>query len=419
MGEWYAGTGIDRSEVGITRRGVIKGLGGAGIAAIIAGTPALASASRKSPLKAASDGSIAELLRLVPTMPLSGIQLDYSDYARQRAALGLSASPPSESETDAQLDALSGMAFSFVGDFSAPEWRYAFGFTFADIDELLELRTEGVSLTILRGRFDERRLERAWRSAGFAPRTTGDTTYFSAGDDWEFDIVDPVSSLHLARFNNLLLLNSSTLVASATQSALDEVVRLQAVQGSSFAGFAIVGALLSALPSDLVTATLLDGRSLQPALHPAMLAENQDIPATEREVLNADVEDQIADAPRMPPIALVLAGATAGRSTEESAKESGGTGVPVARSIVAAFPVNPNSIEVAATVAADRLEVQSPLGTGYADDPYVDLYTQRGVEVVPGQPVLRIDLVPAPGTSPTLARDLLLTQNLTFLYWIA
>jgi hypothetical protein len=405
-------TSHDRLGRGVTRRDIVKAIGGFGIVGLLTTMPRLASASRKSPLTEPGDGSLAELLRLVPGTLAGATPVNYSDYARQRAALGLSGRPAIEQEESEHEAALNGMALSLAGDFSAPEWKSAFGFDRWDVDELLEFPGDEISLTILRGHFDGQTLTRTWQSAGYETAEVEGAPYFSLGEDWAFDFDDPVSNLHFGRFSHLMLLNPSTIIASATRREIEDVTRVQTGRGRSLAHSSTIIPILAALPSNLVTATILDGQWLQPAMDAALIAKNPNLSAAKRDELAGRIEAEHAEALRMPPIARVLAGATAGRQVEQSSTAS-----PAARAIVVAETVCPEAVTTAARIVEERLEAQSPLGTRFAGRPYSELFTRQSVRIVPGQPALVIDLTPAAGTPATIARELLLEQSLTLLSW--
>lgn len=388
-----------RLAVGLTRREVMKSIAGAAIAGSFASVPTLASASQKSPLKGPVTGSFAELVRFLPDSLLGTSQLDYSDYASKLASYDINGRPTSANEAERRMEALRGMAFSLAGDLAAPEWKSAFGFDLWDIDQFLELHGDDVSLTVLRGRFDSTLLVQAWMAAGYEPLRADGGNYYSAGDDWDFDFNDPVSSLHFGRFDNFVLLDSATIIASATRKGAEEVIRLRAGNSASMANGAAFRAIGSALPSNLVTATVLDGRWLQPTMDSAVIVNNPNVPADTRDDLATRIADQEAGASSMPPIAAVLAGAT------------------TTNAIVVGVTFSPESAETAAGVAANRLEIQAPLGTDYAGTPYTDLFAVREVDTIPGQPAFVIDLLPAIGIPTTIARELLLEQSLSLLVW--
>jgi hypothetical protein len=391
------------------------------LAVLLGGRPWALASAPATPAPAPTDGgSFAALLRLMPAMPLDNIgSLRFSDYARQRAAFGLTDRPTTDAEADHLQAALAGLARSEGGDLSAPEWKQAFGFDLWDVDQLLEFLGEDVSITVLRGRFDARTLTEAWERAGYQPRPAGSATYYSAGEDGESDFLDPVAMLHFGHYNNLALLDPDTIIASATRQGAEDAARVHAGHGSSMADDPAIGTMSAAVPPELVTADIVDGQWLWPPSDLAILGNNPNVPAETRATLATQVAELEGDLPRMPPIVAVLAGATAGGPL---ATRPGGTpiaapaGTPATRAVVVAVTADAEAAATAADVAEDRLATQAPLGTQYSA--YADLFTEWTVQAMSGQPAVLIELAPAPGAPATIARDLLVAQNLTFLFWI-
>jgi hypothetical protein len=398
------------------RRGVFFAL-----ALLLAATPGAASASPATPAPTPPAGaSLAAMLRLLPATPLGTGQLDYADYAHQRLAYGLADRPATYAEAQVRLAALRGMTFPFAGDLSAPAWKEAFGFDLWDVDQLLEYRAAETSITVLRGRFDGQALLRAWDGAGYRPQQADGVTYYSLGEDWAFDFADPASSLHSGRFSYFLLLDPGTVVASATLRGAEDIVRVQAGNGAVMADDPTVAAILSALPSDLVTATILDGAWLVPSPDREIIVNNPNIAVATREALATRIVAEDAEAARMPPIAAVLAGFTAGGPSAGSSDASPGpdpADLPTAHAVVIAVLNDAEAAAIAATVAADRLETAAPRSSDLAGRPFVDLFPTRVVRAGPDQPVVLVDLVPAPGVPAAVVRILLLGQDLTFLSW--
>jgi hypothetical protein len=245
-------------------------------------------------------------------------------------------------------------------------------------------------------------------------------TFYSLGEDWYFDFADPVSSLHLGRFSYLLLLDPDTVVASATRQAMDDVIRVRAGQTAVMADAVGFAPLLSALPPDLVTAIVRDGAWLQPSLDPAVVVNNPNIPAGTREALATRIADVVTEAARMPPVVTVLVGFTAGGPTGAGAVATPipvPADAPIAHDVAVAVMGSTGAAATAASVAADRLETEAPLGTEFAGRPYVELFPTRTVQVVPGQAVVLFDLVPALDVPAATVCVLMREQNLTFLFW--
>src|SRR5262245_62990152 len=76
-----------------------------------------------TPAPASTDGgSLAALLRLMPAMPIGNTErLRFSNYASQRAALGLTDRPTTDAEVDQLHAVLAGLAPSERDELPAPE----------------------------------------------------------------------------------------------------------------------------------------------------------------------------------------------------------------------------------------------------------------------------------------------------------
>jgi hypothetical protein len=123
----------------------------------------------------------------------------------------------------------------------------------------------------------------------------------------------------------------------------------------------------------------------------------------------------------LPPVAAVLLGRTAGvlagdlgRATPEAIP------TPSARLVVALSMTSPDAAQTASTVIAERLEsgkTPSLMGGEMADRPWAELFPQRAVRAVSGEPALLIELMPAPYVSPFILPDMLFRRTPGFLAW--
>jgi hypothetical protein len=91
-----------------------------------------------------------------------------------------------------------------------------------------------------------------------------------------------------------------------------------------------------------------------------------------------------------------------------------------ARLVVVLSMIGPDAAETAATVIAERLAMgrSSPLMSGEtADRPWTEIFPQRVVRAVSGEPAVLIELLPAPGVRPFILQEMLFQRMPGFLAW--
>jgi hypothetical protein len=120
-------------------------------------------------------------------------------------------------------------------------------------------------------------------------------------------------------------------------------------------------------------------------------------------------------------VAAALLGQTAGllADTNGMATPEGPATSPV-RLVVALSTTGPDAAETAAVVIAERLATgrTSPLMSGeMADRPWAELFPQRSVHAVSGEPAVLIELLPAPGVRPFILQEMLFQRMPGFLAW--
>jgi hypothetical protein len=96
------------------------------------------------------------------------------------------------------------------------------------------------------------------------------------------------------------------------------------------------------------------------------------------------------------------------------------TPAPPTRLVVVLSTTNPDAAETAATVIAERLATgrTSPLMSGeMADRAWAELFPGRTVRAVSGEPVVLIELAPAPGVRPFILQEMLFQRMPGFLAW--
>ena len=121
----------------------------------------------------------------------------------------------------------------------------------------------------------------------------------------------------------------------------------------------------------------------------------------------------------MPPVAAALLGRTAGLLPGDVGTATP-EAMPSARLAIALSTISPDAAETAATVIAARLATgrTPPLMSGeLANRPWVELFPQRTVRAVSGDPAVLIELGLAPGVSPFIVQTMLFQRLPGFLAW--
>lgn len=91
-----------------------------------------------------------------------------------------------------------------------------------------------------------------------------------------------------------------------------------------------------------------------------------------------------------------------------------------AQLVIALSTIGPDAAETVATVIAERLMTgrTSPLMSGeMADQPWDELFPERAVHAVSGEPAVLIELMPAPGVRPFILQEMLFQRMPGFLAW--
>ena len=272
-------------------------------------------------------------------------------------------------------------------------------------------------LTVLRGTFDPAELRAAWARGGYQPIDLGAGEAYAVREDFEIDFSDPGSRMALGYLNVVAIADDGTLIFGSTRDGVRGALAAAAGTEPSFAGRADVAPLLRAAPADLVSALLVDGELLRAVADPAGAFLGDESP---QDFATRVAEEQV-EARRLPPVAAALLGRTAGllagdlgMATPEAIP------TPSARLVVALSTISPDAAETAATVIAERLATgrTPPLMSGeMADRPWAELFPQRSVRAVSGEPAVLIELVPAPGVPPFILQDMLFQRIPGFLAW--
>jgi hypothetical protein len=361
------------------------------------------------------------MMSMLPAQPLDNGQVTYADVAGQREALGAVAIPASEGEREAWFAATQGLALPANGlKMATDNWKEIFGFDLYDVDQAVEFSAPPNVVTIMRGRFDEAALIQAWEQQGYQPVEFQGTTYYSVADDFEIDVSSPRSQLALASMNKLALIDGEYLVASSAQSGVEGVIQARDGTRPSMADDIAIAPLVRTIPSDLVSAVIVAGSAFAGGFDPASILDMEGTPGPpDVDAIATQIAEAEEEARRMPIVAAGLLGMTAGRTTlsaGEATPAATPATAPTAKLIAAVTTTSPTDAEAAAAVIDDRLANQAaPEQAGGRS--YADLFPERTVSAVPGEPVVIAELTPGPETSPSILLNLLFSRGLTFLAW--
>jgi hypothetical protein len=387
---------------------------------------AFAAPPPRPPETAANEsGQLDKMLSLLPALPLGGEaggQITFADIAGQMKALGLPASPtPEEAAIRNQALLSVGTLPQQYPSMQAPEWEEAFGFQFSQIDQTLEYAAPPLVVGVLIGQFDQSALRQAWDTAGYKAVTADGTTYYSVRDDYEFDFSDPVGRLAMATFNNIALLDDQTLIYSSAHKGIEGVIQARAGQGNAMADDISIAPMLASLPADLTSALIVHGSTLVAMQDPLATVNEMMTPGADMGAIATKTAQQTADAKQMPPIAAALIGATAGGPIPARRGEATPTptanDIPTATQIVAVTTISHEAAEAAVPVIEQRLATQRPPSLPPDGDTFATLYPERSVTAVPDQPVVLVELHPAPDVPRNSLVNFFFQRALTFVAW--
>jgi hypothetical protein len=366
------------------------------------------------------------MLARLPNLPLGndGGMVVYTDLATQSTAIGVNPPQPGDDESQRQwfqamqtlqLPQATGMHWS------RPEWREVFAFSLFQVEQVAEYIAPPLGITVVRGSFDPDELRAAWERGGYQPIDLGAGEAYAVREDFAIDMTDPGSRMALSYLNVVALADDGTLIFGSTRQGVADALAAAAGHEPSFADRIDIAPLVRAAPTDLVSALLLPGQALQFLPDPAAAILGDE----SMEDFATRAANEQTEAQRMPPVAAVLIGQTAGLFPA-----AGGTGAPATqaatgdaitpRLVVMLTTISPEAAADAATVIADRLETQrtSALLTGdLADQPWVEIFPDRSVTGISGEPVVLVELVPAPGVSPSIMQSMIFQRMPGFLAW--
>jgi hypothetical protein len=372
---------------------------------------------------ATGESPLAAMLERLPDRPLGldGAMVTYADVAGQTAALGVDAPRGTGDEEGRQqwLAAIMPLTLSQATGqhWARPEWGETYGFDLYQIEQVAEYGAPPFGLTVLRGTFDPEELRAAWVRGGYQSIDLGAGEAYAVREDFEIDFSDPGSRMALGYLNVVALADDGTLIFGSSRDGVRGALAAAAGTKPSFAERADVAPLLRAAPPNLTSALIVDGELLRAVADPAGAFLGEESP----EDFATRVAEEQVDARRLPPVAAALLGRTAGllpgdpgMATPEPMP------APSARLVVALSMTGPDAAETASAVIAERLATgRTPalLGGEMAGRPWAELFPDRSVHAVPGEPAVLIELMPAPGVRPFILPEMLFQRMPGFLAW--
>jgi hypothetical protein len=383
-------------------------LSGSGLS--LAPSPALAQASP-------TPGSLGDLLRFVPLIPLggdSGAMVIYSNPAQQLETLGLTA-PADLDERPGADDWITALGLlqihSRASHMVRPEWEEFFGFNLFDIDQIVEFSAPPTSVTVMRGRFEADALTQQWAEAGYQEQAWATGTYYKVDDDFAVNFDSEGSRMAMASANYMAVLAPDLIAFAPSEQLITMVLDLAVGTGQSLADELNIASLVQGVPDDLASGTIVSGTSLLAMGDPAIFLTGTP------EALN--LEDQatrtaesVAEAAAMPPLTVALLGSTAGGPVAELVSSTRSADeIPAANAVAVVVTVNDGAAWTVAEVIDARLQRD--------DGPLVwsDFFTSWSVHVVEEEPVVRVELEPTPDRRPDILIQMLQRRELGFLAW--
>jgi hypothetical protein len=364
-----------------------------------------------------------EMLGRLPDRPLGldGAMVTYADVAGQTAALGVDAPGAAGDEAGGQrwLAAVLPLTLPQATSqhWAQPEWREAFGFDLYQVEQAVEYGAPPFGLTALRGTFDPAELRTAWARGGYQPVDLGAGEAYAVREDFAIDFSDPGSRMALGYLNVVAIAGDGTLILGSTRDGVRQALAAAAGTEPSFADRADIAPLVRAAPVNLVSALLVDGELLRAVADPAAALLGDESP----EVFATRVAAEQAEARRLPPVTAALLGRTAGLLPGDPGMATPETQpTPSARLIVTLSTISADTAEMAASVIAERLatgRTSSLMSGEMANRPWAELFPERVVRVVPEEPAVLIELIPAPGVRPFLLQEMLFQRMPGFLGW--
>ncbi len=375
---------------------------------LVAGLAPVAQPRSATAQEASEPGSLGAMLQLMPLLPLGGDALamvTYANPALQAKSVGVTPDDPDWTRALRSIP-----VHSRGAQMNTDEWRDAFGFGLADIDQAIEYSAPPTALSVLRGRFDPEALITQWVETGYEAREAGQAIYYTIGDDFAVDLQSPVSRLALSSANYLAILGPDTIALAPSETLI--VAALDASAGTlrSLADEINVASLVAGAPDDLAGGTIVSGTALLAVGDPAaLITGSSDLP--DPDDVATQIASDLAAASAMPALTTVLLGQTAGGPIDDLDSSLAQDEIPAAQAVAVVATASSAAAETAAEVIDARL--QEPTGTLN----WSEFFTGWTIQVVEGEPAVRVELDMATGRNPGVLTQMLFQRELSFLSW--
>lgn len=255
---------------------------------------------------AAANSRITSLGQYLPGGKLDGtLDLGWVDVERQLFAVARG------TEGEERTSAFAQSTFGYAPKF----FEYVFVMRelvgFGEL-EILQAMTSGVlpdSLQMVRLNVAASDLIPVWLEQGFEERQNDYGSFWTIGEDAEFDLSHPVQQVLLSQFNNIAILDDRVIAFAPTSAVLADVMATAAgEQPNMLEG---LDPVVEALSDTAVSAWMIDGTyaaySPQQGLTPEMMQQFEDLIAESNDA-----------AGEMPVIRTLCSGTTEGASRDES-----------------------------------------------------------------------------------------------------
>ncbi len=334
------------------------------LAITVAPAQASQDASATPVIEASGRERLVAMLGQLPTMPLFDIEqgevatISYVNHAAQLAAVGVEPVTSYEDPAyDRWFQAVRGMPpVIWASDLLIePETETTFGFTPFQVDQSVEYHLGDVRVTVLRGRFDEERVETAFLRSGYQPVTVDGMDFLSIANDGEINFDSPIGLTVAGGMENAAFLADGSLVFSSTRDSMRATLEVAAGGVPTLADQEDMAPLLNAIEPDLVAAWITSG--LDFAISDPF-AELAPLDATSGA---AALPTREAERGEMPSITTVLLGMTAGGplpglGSPDALPEPPPPGMPLARLQIGLLMPDRTMAEAAGPVLEDRLD---------------------------------------------------------------
>lgn len=269
-----------------------------------------------SAIPAAAPGSLPDLLSYAPdriandSLPLSDVAR-YADIEGWMNARGIPVltgpDDPNFAAWKRELDALAVPAILATRG-NDPVWLETYGFHLTDVDQVLAVGQAPDFVLVLKGDFDADVMQDAWVSNGYQAVRSQNVTMWSLFPGDSIDLSAPASRPALGNFNNVVLLEDGTLIATSRLARLEEAVSVVQGNAPAISTNPVLAPLLipGADAESLATAIITRGSVLATVSStPAVLVSPPIVAATTPEMAASPASSPVAP---MPEVGLLLMG---------------------------------------------------------------------------------------------------------------